>query len=143
MSKPPDRFPRRDDDGRVVGLADLLVLTAAGLALCFVVLIAIDASGAAVGWGRFGDATGWLALILPAWLFILEELRAWRGVPGRLVVAITGGLVGLALGLLVAGVTPGPPLVSGGAGATVAAMAYAVYWFHGIRWLAHRGGDST
>lgn len=62
MSKPPDRFPRRDDDGRVVGLADLLVLTAAGLALCFVVLIAIDASGAAVGWGRFGDATGWLAL---------------------------------------------------------------------------------
>jgi hypothetical protein len=28
--------------------------------------------------------------------------------------------------------------VSSGAGAAAAAVGYAVYWFHGIRWLARR-----
>jgi hypothetical protein len=131
-------FPRRDEHGRVVGLVDLLALTLAGLVTGFVVLLVIDGTGALVGWGEFGHASGWLLLILPAWLFIIEELRAWRGIRGRLVVAVSGGLVGMALGLLVAGVTPGPPLVSSGVGAVVAALAYAMYWFHGIRWLARR-----
>jgi hypothetical protein len=133
-------FPRRDEHGRVVGLVDLLALTAASLVTGFVVLLVIDAAGALVGWGEFGQASGWLLLILPAWLFIMEELRAWREVPGRLVVAVSGGLLGIALGLLVTGVMPGPPLVSSGVGAAVAALAYAVYWFHGIRWLARREG---
>jgi hypothetical protein len=132
-------FPRRDEHGRVVGLADLLALTLASLVTGLVVLLIIEGAGALVGWGEFGQASGWLALILPAWLFIIEELRAWRAIGGaRLVVAVSGGLLGIALGLLVAGVVPGPPLVSSGVGAVVAALAYAVYWFHGIRWLASR-----
>lgn len=134
-----DRFPRRDEHGRVVGLADLLALTAAALLTGFVVLVLLDGAGSLVGWGEFGQASGWLALILPAWLFIIEELRAWREVPGRHVVVVSGALVAMLLGLLVAGVTPGPPLVSSGVGAAAAAIGYALYWYHGIRWLAGRG----
>lgn len=141
MSKTSERFPRRDEDGRVVGLADLLALTAAGLITCFVVVLLVDATGAAVGWGEFGQASGWLALILPAWLFIIEELRAWRAVRARLLVVVSGGLVAMAVGMLLAGVAPGPPLISSGVGAAAAALAYAVYWFYGIRWLARREGS--
>lgn len=127
----------------MTGLADLLALTVAGLVTCLAVLVLVDGTGAIAGWGEFGQATGWLALILPAWLFFIEELRAWRAVRGRHLVLWSGGLVAMALGLLVAAVTPGPPLVSGGAGAAVAAVAYAVYWYHGIRWQARREGGTS
>jgi hypothetical protein len=137
-------FPRRDEHGRVVGLRDLLALTLASLVTGLVVLLVIEGAGSLAGWGEFGQASGWLMLILPAWLFIIEELRAWREVGGvRLVVALSGGLLGIAIGLLVAGVVPGPPLVSSGVGAVVAALVYAVYWFHGIRWLARREGTPS
>jgi hypothetical protein len=142
MTRAQDRFPRRDADGRVVGLPDLLALAVAGLLTGAVVLVVVDGAGALVGWGEFGQASGWLALILPAWLFIIEELRAWRGVPGRLALAGSGGLLAVALGLLAAGVTPGPPLVSSGAGAAVATVVYAVYWYQGIRWLDRREGGA-
>jgi hypothetical protein len=125
----------------VVGLADLLALTLAALVTGLAVLLVLDVAGSLVGWGEFGQASGWLALILPTWLFLIEELRAWRQVRGRHLVVISGALVAMALGLLVAGVTPGPPLVASGVGAAVAAIAYAVYWFHGIRWLARREGS--
>ena len=126
----------------MVGLADLLVLTAAALLTTAVVLLLVDAVGVLLGWGEPGGSSGWLMLILPAWLFILEELRAWRGVPGRMVVAVSGGLVALALGLAAAGLAASaPPLVSGGAGAVVTSVVYALYWFHGIRWLARREGS--
>lgn len=142
-NQPPASFPRRDEHGRVVGFADLLGLTLAWLVLGAVLLVAVDASGAALGWGTFGDASGWLVLVLPAWLFIIEELKAWRGVSGRLPAAVAGGLLAMGIGLLVAGQVPGPPLVSGGTGAAVAAVAYAVWWFHCIRWLARREGSLT
>lgn len=141
-AQPRQSFPRRDDHGRVAGLPDLLALTVAGLVTGYVVLLVVDGTGAVLGWGTFGEASGWLALILPAWLFLIEELRAWRAVRARLAVVISGGLLAMALGLLVAGATAGPPVVSSGAGAAVAAVAYAVYWFYGIRWLAGREGGS-
>jgi hypothetical protein len=141
MAERRDTFPRRDEDGRVVGLADLLALTAAALVTGFVVLLLLDVAGSLVGWGEFGEASGWLALILPAWLFLIEELRAWRPVRARHVVVVSGALLAIAVGLLVAGVTPGPPLMSSGVGAATAAVAYAVYWYYGIRWLARREGS--
>jgi hypothetical protein len=137
-----DSFPRRDDDGRVVGLADLLGITIGWLLTGAAVLLVVDGSGALLGWGTFGQASGWLVLVLPAWLFIIEELRAWRGVSGRIAAGAAGGLLALAVGLLAAGLTPGPPMVTGGVGATVAALGYAVWWFHSIRWLARREGSA-
>jgi hypothetical protein len=137
-----ERFPRRDEHGRTAGIADLLALTIAALLTTGAVLVVIDGVSALLGWGSFGGSSGWLALVLPAWLFILEEFRAWRGVHGRFVVAISGGLVALALGLGAANLAADlPPLLSGGAGAAVASVAYALYWFHGIRWLARREGS--
>lgn len=138
------RFPRRDEHGRAAGVTDLLALTVAALLTTGVVLVVIGSVGALLGWGSVGDSSGWLALVLPAWLFILEEFRAWRGVSGRFAVAISGGLVAVALGLAAASLAADlPPLLSGGAGAAVASVAYALYWFHGIRWLARREGSVT
>lgn len=132
----------RDEHGRVKTLSALLGFTLAGLVTGVVALAVIDVATASLGRGDFGHANGWLAVILPVWLFILEELRAWRGVTGRLVLAGSGLLVGLALGLLAAdAVAALPPLGSGAVGAAVASVAYAVYWYHGIRWLARREGE--
>ncbi|HEY8474583.1 MAG TPA: hypothetical protein VIL37_18360 [Natronosporangium sp.] len=141
MAEPKRTFPRRDEAGRVAGLPDLLALTAAALVTGFVVLLVLDLAGGLVGWGEFGQASGWLALILPGWLFLIEELRAWRAVRARLLVVVSGALLGIAVGLLLAGFTPGPPLISSGAGAAAAALVYAVYWYYGIRWLARREGS--
>lgn len=132
----------RDEHGRVKTLSALLGFTLAGLVTGVVALAVVDVATASLGRGDFGHANGWLAVILPVWLFILEELRAWRGVTGRLVLAGSGLLVGLALGLLAAdAVAALPPLGSGAVGAAVASVAYAVYWYHGIRWLARREGE--
>lgn len=140
MSDQMARF--RDARGRVTSLGALLGFTLAGLVTGVAALVVIDAVTALLGRGDFGHANGWLAVVLPVWLFILEELRAWRGVTGRLVLAGSGLLVGLALGLVAANaVAELPPLGSGAVGAAVASLAYAVYWYHGIRWLARREGE--
>src|SRR5690606_5999280 len=100
MSDQMARF--RDARGRVTSLGALLGFTLAGLVTGVAALVVIDAVTALLGRGDFGHANGWLAVVLPVWLFILEELRAWRGVTGRLVLAGSGLLVGLALGLVAA-----------------------------------------
>lgn len=144
MSDASQRFPRRDEHGRVSGLPDLLALTVAALLTTAAALLVIDVASMLFGGSSLGSSSGWFLLILPVWLFILEELRAWRGVSGRIVVAGSGALVALALGLLAANAVAGlPALLSGGVGAAVASLAYAVYWFHGIRWLARREGSIT
>jgi hypothetical protein len=144
MSDVQERFPRRDENGRAVGLADLLALTLGYLVLTAVVLLAIDGISALFGWGSLGSSSGWFTLILPAWLFILEEFRAWRPVHGRLALALSGAVVAVGLGLAGASLAADlPPLLSGGAGAAVASVAYALYWYHGVRWLARREGSIT
>jgi hypothetical protein len=133
-------FPRRDADGRVVRLAELLAWVAAGLVLGFVVLLLIDGLSSLLGLGRFGELSGWLAGILPVWLFT-EEFRAWRGVPGRIGMTLVSGLLAGVLGFSVAVVSAHtlPPLGSGAVGAAVSAFLYGVLWYVGIRWMADRG----
>jgi hypothetical protein len=142
MSDGTDGGPtRRDAHGRVIRSVDLLGLTLAGLAVGIAALLLFDGGFALLGAGDFGRANGWLALILPAWLFV-EEFRAWSGGPARVVVAAVAAAVALALGLLAAGLAADlPALVTGGLGATVAALGYALIWFHGVRWLSHRTGE--
>jgi hypothetical protein len=93
-----------------------------------------------LGLGRFGQLSGWLAGILPVWLFT-EEFRAWRGVPARAGLAIVSGLLAGVLGIAVAATIGGvlPPLGSGAVGAAISAFLYGVLWYVGIRWLADRG----
>jgi hypothetical protein len=132
--------PRRDANGRVVSLSQLVAVVTAFAAVNVVGLVAIDALVAAIGAASFGDSSGWLIMILPALLYF-DDFRGWKAYPIRFLVAIVAALVGVALGLLAAGLMDGvAPLVSGGVGAFVAVLAYAPVWFVGIRLLT---GDSA
>jgi hypothetical protein len=143
MTERPERtpsFPRRDEEGRIVVLADLLGLTLAGVVVGVVALLVFDWSFALLGLGDAGRASGWLAVVLPAWVFV-EEFRAWRFGAARVAAALVAAAVGISAGLLAAGLAAGaPPLVSGGLAAAVFAMAYGLIWFVGVRWLANRTG---
>jgi len=141
----PERQPQSGGfwqaSGREASLTDLLGRVLLGLLVGVVGLVLIDGIFAAVGLGTFGHVSGWLAAILPVWLFA-EELRAWSGVTLRSGVAIVGALAGLALGSLAGGATSFlPPLGVGAVGATVASLCYAVVWYYGVRWVAHRVGE--
>ncbi|MFY1673774.1 hypothetical protein ACN27G_28105 [Plantactinospora sp. WMMB334] len=140
MSERSERapFPRRDDRGRIVVLADLLGVALAGVVVGLLGLLVFDAGFALLGLGDFGEASGWLAVILPAWIFV-EEFRAWSFGPARIAAALVAAAVGITTGLLAAGLAAStPPLVSGGLAAAVFAVAYALVWFVGVRWLAGR-----
>jgi hypothetical protein len=132
-------FPRRDADGRVVHLVELIAWVGAGLVLGFVVLLVIDGVSSLLGAGRFGQVSGWLAAILPVWLFT-EEFRAWRAVPARIITALGCGVLAVVIGFSasIAAAHALPPLGSGAVGAAISAFLYALLWYVGIRWLADR-----
>jgi hypothetical protein len=133
-----DGFPRRDADGRIIALPDLLGVTLAGLVVGVVVLALFDGILAIAGAGDFGGANGWLALILPVWLFS-EEFRTWRIGAARIAVALVAAAVSVTAGLLGAGLARDlPPLGRGAIAAAVFSLVYVLIWFHGIRWLARR-----
>jgi hypothetical protein len=133
-------FPRRDKDGRVMRLTELLASVGAGIVLGIVVLVVIDGLTSVLGFGRFGQLSGWLAAILPVWLFV-EEYRAWKAVPTRIVLAIVAVLLAGVIAMAVASAASAvlPPLGSGAAGAATGSLLYAVLWYVGIRYLAERG----
>src|SRR5262245_28425630 len=120
-------FPRRDDAGRVISLSEMLVASGAGALLGFVALVVIDGLFALIGLGSFGNASGWLALILPILLFV-DDFRGWRTAGWRrILVALVAAGLGLGAGLLAANVArPLPALVSGAIGAIVFSLIYAV-----------------
>jgi hypothetical protein len=130
---------RRDADGRLATISDLLGAAFAGLAVGLVVLLIFEAVMALTGLGEFGTSNGWLALILPVWLFV-EEFRAEGFGANRVMVAGLAGGFGVALGMTVAGLVSGvaPALVSGTAGAATGTVVYCLVWFYGLRWLDHR-----
>jgi hypothetical protein len=120
-------------------LTELLLAAAGGLVIGTVILVIVDGVSAAFGWGRFGQISGWLAGILPVWLFV-EEFKAWRAVVTRAAMALVAVFFATPLALAAASLASGPlpPLGSGVIGAAVGSSAYAVLWFVGIRWLAQR-----
>lgn len=112
----------------------------AGLVCGIVVLLIFEAITMLARLSRFGDANGWLVLVLPAWLFI-EDFRVAPYGASRVVVALLGGGFGLAVGLTAAGLAAAlPPLASGIVGAATLMVVYALVWFYGLRWLRHRVG---
>ncbi|MFF5296775.1 hypothetical protein [Paractinoplanes globisporus] len=137
-----ERRPRRDPSGRLATIGDLLGTALAGLVIGAVLLLAFEAIVALTRISDFGHTSGWIALILPLWLFT-EEFRAAREAgPYRVVVAVLAAGFGVAAGLSVAGlVTPAlPPLAGGLAGAGTCTVVYCLIWFYGLRWLSHRAG---
>ena len=134
-----DRRPRRDADGRLATIGDLLGVAFAGLVSGFVVLLAFEGVMSLVRLSKFGDASGWLALILPMWVFI-EDFRAAKYGAYRVVVALLGAGFGVAVGMTLAGLASPtfPALVSGAVGAVGFTVVYSLIWFYGLRWLSHR-----
>jgi hypothetical protein len=136
-----ERRPRRDAHGRLATIGDLLGVALAGLVCGLVILLAFEGIMSLTGLSEFGHTSGWLALILPIWLFT-EEFRAADYGASRVAVAILGAGIGVAVGMTLAGLTPEafPALVSGLVGAVGFTVAYCLVWFYGLRWLSHRAG---
>jgi hypothetical protein len=135
------RRPRRDADGRLATFPDLVGTALAGLVSGLVVLLIFEGVMSLVRLSEFGNASGWITLILPIWLFT-EEFRAAGWGAYRIVVALLGIGFGLAVGMTLAGLAAGPfpPLVSGTIGAAGLTVVYCAVWFYGLRWLSHRAG---
>jgi hypothetical protein len=136
-----ERRPRRDPSGRLATIGDLLGIAFAGLVIGVVLLLAFEAVLALTRVASFGNTSGWLALILPVWLFV-EEFRAAGWGAYRIVVAALAAGFGVAAGMTVAGVaaTGLPSLASGFLGAAGCTAVYCLIWFYGLRWLSHRAG---
>ena len=133
-------FPRRDADGRLATLGDLLGLALAGLVVGLLALLIFDGGFALLGIGEFGRASGWMAAVLPAWLFV-EDFRAAGYGAVRVAAAVVAAAVGVSAGLLVAGLLRDlPPLAGGAGGAAGFVLGYALVWFYGVRWLGRRAG---
>jgi hypothetical protein len=133
-------YPRRDADGRIATVGDLLGVSLAGLVAGAAVLLVFEAVFALLRMSTFGSASGWLAAILPIWLFV-EEFRAVGFGAARIVAALLAAGFGVAIGLLAAGLVVGvPALFSGAAGAAAFTVVYALVWFYGLWWLRHRMG---
>lgn len=130
-------FPRRSADGRVERFGDLVVTAVVSLVVAFLVLTAFDLISPLVGIGTYGSSHGWLTAVLAVWLYV-EEFRAWRGVRSRLGIMLIAALLGLLAGGAAAyglAALELPGLITGSAGAAVAALVYAPVWFFGIRWV--------
>jgi hypothetical protein len=136
-----ERRPRRDPNGRLATFGDLVGTCLAGLVTGIVLVLVLEAILSVTRVSRFGATSGWLAVILPVWLFT-EEFRAEKFGAPRVVVAVLSAGFAVATGLSVAGRAAAdfPRLVSGFAGAAVFALVYCVVWFYGLRWLSHRAG---
>ncbi|MBX7269511.1 hypothetical protein KIF24_28195 [Micromonospora sp. Llam7] len=138
MTEQQSAFPRRDAEGRIRTLGDLVGIGLAGVVIGLLVLVLFDGAFAWFGAGDFGQANGWLAVILPAWLF-WEDFRAWEFGAPRVVAALVAVAMAVVSGMLLAGVAAGlPPLLSGVLAATAFTVVYALVWFPGVRWLADR-----
>ena len=136
-----ERRPRRDADGRLVTVGDLLGVALAGWVTGIVVLLIFEGIMALARAFDFGSSSGWLALILPVWLFT-EEFRAAGYGAYRIVVAGLAAGFGIAVGMTLAGLVAAtfPALVSGAVGALGLTVVYCLVWFYGLRWLSHRAG---
>lgn len=127
--------PRRDEEGRVRYLPDLVGVAALFAVLNGIGLLLIDGLLAVLGLAAFGRSSGWLVVILPALLYF-DDFRAWKAYRLRWLAAPVAALVGIALGMFAAGlVRVDLPLLSGAVGAFVAVLAYAPVWWVGVRLL--------
>jgi hypothetical protein len=136
-----ERRPRRDPSGRLATIGDLVGTALAGLVTGAVLLLILEAILSLTHVSEFGATSGWLAIILPVWLFV-EEFRAEGYGASRIIVALLGAGFGVVAGLTMAGFAASqfPTLVSGLVGAAAFTLVYCLVWFYGLRWLSHRVG---
>ncbi|WP_117209637.1 hypothetical protein [Allorhizocola rhizosphaerae] len=121
---------------RLHRLTDLLGHSLAGFMISLVGVLVIDGLGILITGGKFGQMSGWLALVLPVLTFV-QQFSAAKGERGRLPVTIVAALAAGAVGLSAAGVFAFlPPVASGAIGALVAMLVYATIWHVSLALLA-------
>ncbi|GAA4919732.1 hypothetical protein LX16_4313 [Stackebrandtia albiflava] len=132
-SQASDRFPRKDEEGRLVSLVEMLMFVILALALGILMLSLIDGVFWLLG-SSFGRISGWIAGLL-AVLVYLDDFRAWRDHRARWAVAAGGVVLGLLAGFGVLSLLPDfwLPLYNGALAVSVAALLYGVLWFTGMR----------
>ena len=117
---------------RLTRLTDLIGQCLAGLLISFAGILIIDGLYALLGFGEFGEISGWLAMVFPILIFV-QQFSAAKGERGRVPVALIAVVVAAGLGLSAAGLSRGlPPIASGAIGALVATLAYAAVWHVGL-----------
>jgi hypothetical protein len=130
-----DTFPRRDADGRYVSLVELTVVAVVGALVSFGAVALIDWLMSLADLGTFGAASGWLAAVLPIFVF-LDDFRAWRDTgKGRWIAAAVAIPLSVGAGLVLAGTVDAVALISGAVGALTLVVFYSVLWFIGVRLL--------
>lgn len=128
-------FPRRDENGRIVLLGQLLGFVVMSVAVGVVMLAAIDGLLWLLGFAEFGGISGWICGILAVFAFV-DEFRAYKGQSVRLWLAPLAAVLALGVGILATAVLPPDwlPLFAGAIGVTAAMLFYALAWFVGTRW---------
>lgn len=117
---------------RLTRLTDLLGQCLAGLVISLAGVLIIDGIYALLGYGEFGQISGWLAMIFPILIFV-QQFSLAKGARGRLIVTLVGIIATAGLGLSAAGVFSNlPPIGSGAIGALVATLVYAAVWHVGL-----------
>ncbi|MFD0785371.1 hypothetical protein ACFQZ8_15800, partial [Micromonospora azadirachtae] len=101
MTEQQSSFPRRDAEGRIRFLGDLLGISLAGWVIGVLALVLFDWAFSSFGANGAGRANGWLSVILPVWLF-WEDFRAWEFGAARVMAGLVAAAVAVVVGLLVA-----------------------------------------
>lgn len=133
------RFPHRDDAGRIVSLVEMLLFVLIMLAVGVAMLAAIDAVFWLLDFGAFGQISGWISALLAMFVF-LDDFRAWKDYRVRWVVGAVALILGAVAGLGLGGLMPEfwAPLFHGAIGAAVFVLIYTVLWFVGMRLLGDK-----
>ncbi|MFD0558243.1 hypothetical protein FB566_3542 [Stackebrandtia endophytica] len=134
-----ERFPKRDDDGRIVSLVEMMLFVMILLLVGVLMLSAIDGLFWLLGFGEFGQISGWIAGLLAIFVF-LDDFRAWKEFRVRWGVAPVALVLSTVAGLGVVSIMPEfwLPLYHGALGVTVFALIYTVLWFTGMRLMGER-----
>ncbi|WP_156037502.1 hypothetical protein [Glycomyces tenuis] len=98
-----------------------------------IALAVVDLLFVMVAGGDFGRISGWVAAVPSVFVFT-EQFRRYEG-GSRWAVVIIGVVLGLGAGIASTLLLPPtwPSLATGGVGGLVAALAYSVLWYAGIK----------
>lgn len=117
---------------RLNRLTDLLGQSLAGFVISLVFVALIDGIAVLLSGSRFGQTSGWLALVFPVIIFV-QQFSAAQGERGRILVAVGGVVLALGTGLTAAAVFAFlPPMASGAIGALVTILVYITVWHVGL-----------
>lgn len=124
---------REEHGPQVETLGQLVGTVLAYLVMGVIALSVIDLVFVTVSGGGFGRISGWVAAVPTVFVFT-EQFRRYAGA-SRWAVVLLGVILALGAGVSASILLPPTwlPLVTGGIGGLVTAVAFAVLWYAGIK----------